>query len=140
MDAQPPIEWRLHLRSSPEMAFAAWASNSGRERFWAERSQPAKGGFTLTFINGQVLGVEILESDPANRLVFRYFGGSIVTLSFGPDGKGGCDLHLREQDPEAGNLAGWVSVLLGFKAAIDFGVDLRAHDPERTWEAGYVDC
>lgn len=140
MDSRPPIEWRLHLRSSPEIAFHAWASDPGRERFWAERSEAARSGFKLTFINGQILDVEVLESSPPNRLIFRYFGASIVTLSFTADGKGGCDLHLREQDPEEGNLAGWVSVLLAFKAAIDFGIDLRGHDPERTWERGYVDC
>jgi hypothetical protein len=35
--------------------------------------------------------------------------------------------------------AGWVSVLLALKAAVDFGVDLRNHDPERTWSTGFVD-
>jgi hypothetical protein len=37
------------------------------------------------------------------------------------------------------NLAGWVTVLLTLKAAADFGVDLRSHDPARTWGQGYVD-
>jgi hypothetical protein len=37
------------------------------------------------------------------------------------------------------NLAGWVSVLLALKAAVDFGVDLRNSDPARRWEDGYVD-
>jgi hypothetical protein len=49
---------------------------------------------------------------------------------------------------EAGNVddrfrnemaAGWVSVLVALKAATDFGVDLRNHDPERTWEQRFVD-
>ena len=35
--------------------------------------------------------------------------------------------------------AGWVSVLLALKAAVDFAVDLRNRDPDRTWEDGYVD-
>lgn len=35
--------------------------------------------------------------------------------------------------------AGWVSLLLTMKAAIDHGVDLRNHDPERTWVQGYAD-
>jgi hypothetical protein len=29
-------------------------------------------------------------------------------------------------------------MIMALKAAVDFGVDLRAHDPERTWENGYV--
>ncbi len=29
-------------------------------------------------------------------------------------------------------IAGWVSVLMALKAAVDFSVDLRNHDPVRT--------
>jgi hypothetical protein len=36
-------------------------------------------------------------------------------------------------------IAGWVSVLMCLKAAVDFGVDLRAHDPEKHWDNGYVE-
>jgi len=36
-------------------------------------------------------------------------------------------------------IAGWVSVLLSLKAAGNFGVDLRGHDPERHWDHGYVE-
>jgi len=36
-------------------------------------------------------------------------------------------------------LAGWVSVLMALKAAVDHGVDLRNHDPQRTWDQGYAD-
>ena len=36
-------------------------------------------------------------------------------------------------------IAGWVSVLLTLKAAIDFDVDIRNHDPKRTWDQGYAD-
>jgi hypothetical protein len=44
--------------------------------------------------------------------------------------------------PEADRVdvtAGWVSVLLALKAAVDFGVDLRNHDPQRSWEHGYAE-
>jgi hypothetical protein len=37
------------------------------------------------------------------------------------------------------NLAGWISVLLGLKAAADFRIDLRNHRPGCTWESGFVD-
>lgn len=30
-------------------------------------------------------------------------------------------------------------MLLALKAAVDFAIDLRSHDPGRTWEHGYVD-
>lgn len=30
-------------------------------------------------------------------------------------------------------------VYVALKAAVDFGVDLRAHDPSRKWESGYAE-
>jgi hypothetical protein len=56
---------------------------------------------------------------------------------------GGTDLTLTEigvpGEEYDQNLSGGVSVLLMLKAAVDFGVDLRSHHPDRTWEAKYVD-
>jgi uncharacterized protein YndB with AHSA1/START domain len=135
------IDWRVHLASSPEAAWHAWTTDSGRERFWATTSRAVEGGFELSFRGGEALRVEVVEEKAAERLVFRYFGGSTVTLDLTPDSKGGCDLRLREEgapDPVE-NHAGWVSVLLAFKAAVDFGIDLRSHDPGRSWGEGYVD-
>ena len=51
-------------------------------------------------------------------------------------GRGGTDLTLTEtgvpSEWRKENLAGWVSVLLALKAAVDHGVDLRVHDTSRT--------
>lgn len=139
----PPIEWRLHLKSSPHKLFEYWATDEGRARFWCEQSVTTERGFTLHFVNGHSLEVELTEAVRAERLVFRYFGGSTVTVTFAPDGLGGCDVHLSEQDVQPSehleNYAGWVSVLLALKAAADFGFDLRSHDPSRTWDESFVD-
>lgn len=137
----PAIDWRVHFAASPETVWLAWTTDSGRERFWSESSRTQQGGFELGFVNGQSLEVALVEAEPPRRLVFRYFGGSTVTLELQPDGAGGCDLRLREEGaPEPlENYAGWVSVLLACKAAVDFGIDLRSNDPGRAWEAGFVD-
>ena len=59
------------------------------------------------------------------------------------DNDGGTDLLLTERgvpaESRVSNHAGWVSVLLALKAAVDHGIDLRNHDPLRTWDRGYVD-
>jgi hypothetical protein len=143
MVSPPPIVWRVHLRCSPEAAFASWTTDEGRERFWAERSEAGDRGFTLHFINGQSLDVEVIESVAPGRFEFRYFGGSTVTVELRPDGLGGCDVWLHEDGVSEAehleNYAGWVSVLLSLKAALDFDVDLRGHDPGRSWDQRYVD-
>lgn len=137
----PEIDWRVHFASAPEAVWRAWTTDEGRKRFWAETSSGDEPGFELRFVNGEALRVELVEARPPERLVFRYFGGSTVTLDLSPDGEGGCDLRLREEgapDPVENN-AGWVSVLLACKASVDFGVDLRSHDPDRSWDEGFVD-
>jgi hypothetical protein len=66
-----------------------------------------------------------------------------MTVTVASDGAAGTDLFLLDEDvPEADVAevqAGWVSVLLALKAAVDHGVDLRNHDPGRTWTASYAD-
>ena len=137
----PPIDWRVNFASAPAKVWSAWTTDEGRAAFWAERSASVERGFDLSFLNGETMRVEIVEAKAEERLVFRYFGGSTVTLDLAPDGRGGCDLRLRESgaDDPLGNLAGWVSVLLACKAAVDLGVDLRSHDPGRSWDEGFVD-
>jgi hypothetical protein len=66
-----------------------------------------------------------------------------VLFELAEDGKGGTDLTLTNSEVPADEyeqmLAGWLNVLLPLKAAADFGIDLRNHDPCRTWEERYVD-
>jgi hypothetical protein len=85
----------------------------------------------------------VLEHVPPERYAVEYFGGSTVAFDVASDGVSGTDLVLTESgispDDWAANYAGWVSVLLTLKAAVDFGVDLRNHDPARSWDTGYVD-
>ena len=142
-ESLPPIEWRVHFRSSRDAVWEAWTTDAGRERFWAETSKHVDVGFELRFINGQALAVRVHESTRPSRFVFSYFGDSRVTVALTDDGSGGCDLHLTEEGvaphEHLENYAGWVSVLLACKAAVDFGIDLRSHDRGRTWDGHYVD-
>lgn len=137
----PAIDWRVHFASPPGAVWQAWTTDEGRRLFWAETSTAGEGGFDLGFVNGEALRVRVVEARAPERLVFHYFGGSTVAIELASDGSGGCDLRLREDGaPEpVANHAGWVSVLLACKAAVDFGIDLRSRDPARSWDEGYVD-
>jgi hypothetical protein len=42
-------------------------------------------------------------------------------------------------EPDQAASAGWVSLLLRLKASVDFGVDLRNHEEDRTWWHGYAE-
>lgn len=136
------IEWRLHLESQPERVYQTIATAAGRESFWAESAQAASGSIDFRFPNGTEHRSRIVTADPPDRFAVEYFG-AIATFTLEPTDSGGTDLTLRHGGPDRaarGELAaGWVSVLLALKAAVDHGIDLRNHDSTRTWDAGYVD-
>ncbi len=116
-------------------------TDEGRERFWAENSKEQNGVIQLTFPDGSTLDARVIEKAPPKRFVLEYFGRSVVTFDLKSDGENGTDLALLGKKVKyyEEELPGWVSVLLALKAASDFSVDLRNHDPERAWNEGYAD-
>ncbi len=137
------IRFRVHLSSPPEKVFEFLATDAGRSAFWAYSAKERRGVIHFHFSNGMELESRILESIPHQRFSVEYFGGSQATFDLAQDSDGGTDVTLVETSvpPEwlAEHRAGWVSVLLTLKAAVDFSIDLRNKDPERSWENGYVD-
>lgn len=139
----PPIRWRLHLTSPPERVYAMLATDVGRARFWAESAVERDGAIDFNFPNGLTWRAAILVADPPRCYQVRYFAGSTTTFDLAPDGRGGTDLTLTDAHVPAADwqetYAGWLSVLLTLKAAVVHDIDLRNHDPNRTWDTGYVD-
>lgn len=137
------IRWRLHLHSPPERVHAMLATDAGRAGFWAESAVEEEGIVAFVFPNGERWRGRILEARAPHRFALEYIGGSTVTFDLEEDGSGGTDLTLLDRGVAPGEQeevrAGWVSVLLALKARVDFGVDLRNHDPARSWSTGYVD-
>ncbi len=84
----------------------------------------------------------MLRAEPPGLFEFRYFG-ALVSITLVDDGNGGTDLTLQSSGLSQTEFeevsAGWLSVLLPLKARADFGVDLRNHDPARTWLQRYGD-
>lgn len=142
-DLPDQIQWRIHLISPPEKVFAALATERGRKTFWAAEAPEYEGSIHFKFANGMAFESKVLERQTPSLFAVEYFGGSRAEFHLVEDGAGGTDLTFTEsQVPEENrliHLSGWVPVLLALKAAVDFSVDLRNNDPERTWEDGYVD-
>jgi uncharacterized protein YndB with AHSA1/START domain len=136
------IRWRMHLRSPPQKVYAALAGESGRAAFWAEAAPEVEGVVTFRFPDGQSSGGRVLAREEPSRFALEYFG-STVEFHLVDDGHGGTDLSLIDRGVAEADrcetAAGWVSVLMAMKAAVDHGVDLRNHDGSRSWRAGYAD-
>jgi hypothetical protein len=142
--ARKPIEWRIHVQASALAVFKALDTQSGRESFWAHSAPEVRPGvIEFCFAGGEWLQSQVLERREAHRWRFTYFNDSIVTIDLAPSPDGGTDVTLAETgvpiDSWLDNYAGWVSVLMSLKAAVDFGVDLRNGDPRRSWTQGFVD-
>ncbi len=137
-----PIRWRMHIPAPPEEVFAALDSDQGRASFWAESAVEVDGHIEFQFINGYACRSKVLERRPPHVLSIDYIGGP-AQFELTADGMGGTDLLLTHGGigPEEWNEvhAGWLNVLFPLKAWVTHAVDLRNHDPERSWDQGYAD-
>jgi uncharacterized protein YndB with AHSA1/START domain len=138
-----PIRWRMHVAAAPEAVFAALDSDDGRASFWAESAVETDGYVAFRFSNGLVHRSRILDRWAPRWLVLDYFG-SPARFDLTPDGSGGTELLLTHEGvpPDAwiDVHAGWLNVLFPLKAWLVHGVDLRNHDPRRSWDHGYADA
>ncbi len=137
-----PIRWRMQLPAPPERVFAALDSDEGRASFWAESAVETNGYIEFRFIGGEAYRSRLLERKPPHVFAIEYFGG-VVRFVLSADGDGGTDLLMTHEgigpDEWIEVHAGWLNVLFPLKAWLLHGVDLRNHDPDRSWEHGYAD-
>lgn len=137
-----PIRWRVHISAAPEAVFAALSSDRGRASFWAESAVEADAAIEFRFVDGTIYRSRILEREPPHLFSIDYFGAP-ARFELEPDGSGGTDVLLTHEGVAAEEWhdvhAGWLNVLFPLKAWVTHGVDLRNHDPTRTWARGYID-
>jgi uncharacterized protein YndB with AHSA1/START domain len=136
------IHWRLHLPSPIEQVFAALATDAGRRSFWAESAVEHDGYIDFEFSGGLQHRAKLLEVVAPTRFSLLYFG-TVTTFLLQPSDRGGTELLLECHGASAADWsdfhAGWLNILFPLKAAVCYKVDLRNHDPARTWEQGYAD-
>jgi uncharacterized protein YndB with AHSA1/START domain len=137
-----PIRWRMHLAVPPGQVYAALDSDEGRAAFWAESAVERDGAVEFRFVSGETCVAPILERRAPHVWAIDYFGAA-ARFELTADGSGGTDLLLTHtgvaHDEWHEVHAGWLNVLFPLKAWIAHGVDLRNHDPRRTWPQGYAD-
>ena len=136
------IRWKMPVLSPQEQVFEAIASDAGRARYWAESAEEVNGQIAFHILGYTPFSGRILKNVPPSLFMLEYFG-TIVEFTLRDDGKGGTDLSLLATNVDESirmeMAAGWVSVLMAMKAAVDHSIDLRNHDALRTWGQGYAD-
>jgi hypothetical protein len=137
-----PIRWRIHLPVPPERVFATLDSSEGRAAFWAESAIERDGVIEFQFINGYRYKSSVVERRPPHVWAIEYIGG-LARFELVPDSQGGTDVLLTHNGLSSDNWnevhAGWLNVLFPLKAFLAHGIDLRNHDPRRSWDQGYAD-
>jgi uncharacterized protein YndB with AHSA1/START domain len=137
-----PIRWRMHLPAPPERVYDILDSNDGRASFWAISATEEQGRIEFRFINGYTCTCRIVERRRPHVWAIDYIKGN-ARFELTSDGSGGTDLLLTHGgvDPDEWDEvhAGWLNVLFPLKAWVACGVDLRNHDPARSWDEGYAD-
>jgi len=141
-ETEGQINWKVHFSSHIEKVYEALTTDNGRKTFWAEETKEEEGIIEFTILNYPKYKSKILDKQPPKLFRIEYFGTD-VTFKLQVTSDNGTDLILTaltsNEDTKQEMTAGWVSVLMAMKAAIDFGVDLRNHNPHRVWENGYLD-
>lgn len=136
------IRWRVSLRTDAAGAYDYLSTAVGRERFWAEEAPERDGHIHFRFSDGSHLRAKRLECAPPHLFSLRYFDGNVVRFLIEEAPGRGCHVtveeHCASPEQHVVNSPGWVSVLLALKAAVNHGVDIRNHDPGRTWANGFV--
>jgi uncharacterized protein YndB with AHSA1/START domain len=141
------IRESVKLAAGRDRVWQALTTPNGLAAWWAERAEiePTDGGILrLHFSNRRILDSKVIMCRPPEYLAFVYFGGTRAAFELAPSPSGGTivtvtDGGFSSQQDYAETLAGWVSVLLALKAQVDFGVDLRNHNPAFSWEHGFAD-
>lgn len=141
-ESKGKIEWKVHFKSSRTEVYESLSTDQGRAKFWAEEAIEKDGYIEFYILNYQRYRARILSAIPPRHFKLEYFGTEVAFELLETE-DGGTDLILSATTPSEQvkfeMTAGWVSVLMAMKAAVDFGVDLRNHHEDRVWDKGYLD-
>lgn len=136
------LRWRVVLPAPRERVYQLLTTDAGRERFWAERSRQNAQHVELSFPDGTITSMAVLDHDPPGSFAVQYFGVR-TTFTLSAVAETSTLLEVVADDVAAEEhtdiAAGWVSVLLCLKAHVVAGIDLRNHDAHRSWRDGFID-
>lgn len=135
------ILWRVFIAKPTAQVFAYLTHDALRQQYWCELSVQDGPNIAMHFSNRQKTMAQVQGVAAPKVFDLRYFDSDV---SFRLEATAvGTILTVENTgvavDEWQAVQSGWVSVLLALKAACQFGIDLRNHDPARSWDQGFVD-
>lgn len=155
MPAKKSYDWtrftlHVYLKVSVSRAFAAWTDDQQIIKWFPVKAaiEPKKGGtISLKWLAGDTLDREITQFNLNRKLAFPFGdGGEVVTVTFRKVAGGTicslCQSGMKKSPKgrvmHTGCMQGWTFFLTNLKSYLEQGIDLRSHDPKRSYRQNYV--
>jgi uncharacterized protein YndB with AHSA1/START domain len=156
MAKTPKFDWsqfkmRIFINKPVSKVFDAWTNDKIVSEWFTEKTviEPRKDGrIYFEWTAGDNMEAKVV-SISKNRLFTFPFGnkGERVTVRFKKAGKG-CVCELRQYNMKTGPQSkwymhkgcatGWTFFLTNLKAYLEHGIDLRGHDPKRSYRQDFI--
>jgi uncharacterized protein YndB with AHSA1/START domain len=151
-----PFDWTkffLHIAidAPPEKVFQAWTDDKVVIKWFtvkAEMEPKKKGRIIWEWLGGDKLETKNIDFVPPKKFVFPFGSkGEQVAVTIVPDGNGSvCELRQTKMKTDSksrismhmGCKQGWTFFLTNLKSYLEHGVDLRSHDPSRSYNQNFV--
>ncbi|MBU0983041.1 MAG: SRPBCC domain-containing protein [candidate division Zixibacteria bacterium] len=156
MAETPKRDWsqftcRIAIKASPARVFRAWTDDKLVSRWFTEKTviEPKKNGrIYFEWTAGDTFETTVTSIVKNRKFVFPFDAeGTMVEVKFKKDGRG-CVCELRQYNmktsPEMkwnmhrGCITGWTFFMTNLKAYLEHGIDLRGHDPKKSYKQNYV--
>lgn len=153
---KPKFDWsqfvlRIYIKASPEKVFKAWTHDKTVSKWFTEKTiiEPRKGGrIYFEWLAGDKLDTKVKQITKNKKFVFPFGKNNLeVTVAFKKAGKGTiCELRqyniktdeASKWSVHRGCIQGWTFFMANLKSYLEHGIDLRDHDPKRTYKDDFI--
>jgi uncharacterized protein YndB with AHSA1/START domain len=152
-----PYDWsqftqRIEIKAPPSKVFKSWTDAAEIVRWFTVKAviEPRKGGrLYFEWLAGDKLDTRIVRIRKPSLLVFPFGGGKEeVSVKIRKSGRVSLvELHqygmkttpTQKVSMHLGCQVGWTFFLANLKAWLEHGIDLRSHNPKKSYKQGYID-
>jgi uncharacterized protein YndB with AHSA1/START domain len=145
------FKMKIEIDRPVSVVFEAWTNGDEIAKWFTEEAiiEPRRNGrIYMMWLTGETMDDKII-SIAKNRLFTIPFGDKRerVTVRFKKDGRGCiCELHQYNMGTSPkdkwewhkGCAMGWTFFLANLKAYLEHGIDLRNHNPKRSYKKGFI--
>lgn len=156
MTLKPKHDWskftlRIFIKAPVSKVFKAWIDDTQVSKWFTEKTviEPKKGGrIYFEWTAGDKFETTVTSIVKDKSFLFPFGNkGEEVKVAFKKEGRGCiCELYQynMKTTPESkwvmhrGCIQGWTFFLANLKAWLEHGLDLRGHDPKKSYKQDYI--